>query len=125
MKHDDGIRRRHVASTDSIPVLATKAYSDEAQPGNGKEIRFESDVKWHYRIVKLIVLIITGYVITVVTAVLLYRWQENFFLYSEAIACENVTQSEGDDLCDYLIDNATTEDIFLPINSSVCPIAQS
>jgi len=79
---------------------------------------------------RLALLIFSGYLATLCCIVALYRWQENFFLYSPAIPCNNVSDPSVNvakgrhdlRICDYFVDGRDEEHTFIEIDAPTNPV---
>ena len=109
----DGLRMRRVVSS-------KQPESRAADPMTNVELNLKPKRFMNRDLVtKSALLILGGYVTTLISIVLLYRWQENAFLFSDAVPCVNKTQKTDPDAmaCDYNLDLAV-QDLFLPLDAS-------
>jgi len=119
---EGGVRRRRLAPSDDGPSIAeSHRASGPLKPSENSSTESQSPFN-ALLVFQCAGIIFASYVATVVSLVLLYRWQENAFLYSGAIPCSNTSQlfeNSKDVSCDYhLGKHKLTTDVFLPLDKS-------
>lgn len=108
-----GMRRRQVAPSEPRPESRAADSMINSEPNLKRSRLLTREL-----VTRCALLIVGGYILTLISIVFLYRWQESAFLFSDAVPCANNTQTSYSDSqsCDYNLVRDVS-DVFLPIDA--------